>query len=1198
VQVLKKIRIVFQRKDKDYFFLKFRAATFSWPKRPPAVSLVPLKAMKAERRTIRLSATDLSNHLVCHHMTANDLAVIRGLKLAPQWKSPDTWILQQHGLEHEQNYLDHLESLGLEITDLREIETEELAIQETLAAIKSGAQVIAQATLRSGHWFGRADVLRRVDKPSVMGPWSYEVSDCKLARDTKAGTILQLSLYSELLEKVQGVSPEFMYVVPRTENFEEERYRVLDYAAYFRQVKARLERAVEISAGVQSTYPEPNPHCEVCRWGQECDARWRKDDHLSLVAGITRLQRKQFVAWNTDTVEKLAAFPLPLPSKPNHGSAESYVRVREQARVQVEGRDQGALVFELIEIEPDCGLTKLPEPSPGDLFLDIEGDPFVGHAGLEYLFGVAYFDEAGGPVYQYRWARNQIEEKAAFEWIVDFIMAAWSRHPNLHVYHFAPYEPGTLKRLMGRFASCEDAIDRMLRAMLFIDLHSITRQAVRASVEQYGLKSLEPFYGFKRQVRLSDATYAKRTIEHSLELSRSIDVWPSVQKTLEKYNEDDCLSLITLQRWLEQHRTALLETGHEVPRPQAGDGAPPPSVDERQQRVERLFNQLTSDVPVEAEKRSEEEAARWLLANLLEWHRRESKAEWWEYYRLKELSDEELLDEKSAISQLQWVGRIGTDGKIPVDRYRFEPQETDVRTDNELHHRGEKIGTVLAINPVARTIDIKKTKKSAEVHPKSVYSFSRPNPKELAESLFRLGAWVQANGADSAGQYRAARDLLLRRPPRIECSGEAPLVLAGETVPEAAKRLAVSMDSSVLAIQGPPGAGKTYTGARMICELMRNGKRVGITALSHKVIRNLLEEVIKAAQENGFSAFGCMQKVTDKSEVASTFIKESTDNAAALKALQCSEVSVLGGTSWLWSREDFFDAVDVLFVDEAGQMSLANVLAVAQAAKSVVLLGDPQQLEQPLKGTHPDGAEVSALEHLLAGGKTVPPDRGLFLAQTWRLHPAICSFTSELFYEERLKSSSGLERQQINGHSWLGEHGLWFIPVEHEGNQNASPEEVEQIAELVESLLEPGVSWTNKDGMTRRLRLGDILIVSPYNAQVSDIANRITDARVGTVDKFQGQETPVVIYSLTTSSPEDAPRGMEFLYSLNRLNVATSRARALCILVGSPRLFEPECRSPRQMQLANALCRYWEMSSELTVQPTRPPERHIARSFR
>jgi uncharacterized protein len=249
-----------------------------------------------------------------------------------------------------------------------------------------------------------------------------------------------------------------------------------------------------------------------------------------------------------------------------------------------------------------------------------------------------------------------------------------------------------------------------------------------------------------------------------------------------------------------------------------------------------------------------------------------------------------------------------------------------------------------------------------------------------------------------------------------------------------------------------------------------------------------------------------------------------------------------------------------------------------------VLLGDPQQLEQPLKGTHPDGAAASALEHLLAGAKTIPPNQGLFLSQTWRLHPSICSFTSELFYEDRLESRPGLEQQRIKGHAWLGGHGLWFVPVEHEGNQNISSEEVEQVANIVQSLLQPGVVWTSQDGASRPLQLDDILIVSPYNAQMSGIADRIAGARVGTVDKFQGQEAPVVIYSLTTSSPEDAPRGMEFLYSLNRFNVATSRARALCILVGNPRLFEPECRTPRQMQLANALCRYWEMAQAVDTQ--------------
>jgi uncharacterized protein len=270
--------------------------------------------------------------------------------------------------------------------------------------------------------------------------------------------------------------------------------------------------------------------------------------------------------------------------------------------------------------------------------------------------------------------------------------------------------------------------------------------------------------------------------------------------------------------------------------------------------------------------------------------------------------------------------------------------------------------------------------------------------------------------------------------------------------------------------------------------------------------------------------------------------------------------------------------VDVLFVDEAGQMALANVLAVSQAAKSIVLLGDPQQLEQPQQGSHPEGAEASALEHILDGAKTIPPEKGLFLEQTWRLHPAICEFTSSVFYESRLQSRDGMEQQRIDGHPWLGNAGLWFVPVAHEGNRNASSQEVDRVAGIIDGLLQPGVTYADGTNPPNPLSMEDILVVAPYNAQVSDLADRLPGARIGTVDKFQGQEAPVVIYSLTSSSPEDAPRGMEFLYSLNRLNVATSRAQAMVILVGSPRLLEPECRTPRQMQLANALCRFRELA--------------------
>jgi uncharacterized protein len=300
----------------------------------------------------------------------------------------------------------------------------------------------------------------------------------------------------------------------------------------------------------------------------------------------------------------------------------------------------------------------------------------------------------------------------------------------------------------------------------------------------------------------------------------------------------------------------------------------------------------------------------------------------------------------------------------------------------------------------------------------------------------------------------------------------------------------------------------------------------------------------------------------------------------ALSALASLDVHVLGGTAWLWSSPRAALAVDVLVVDEAGQMSLANVVAVSQAASSLVLLGDPRQLEQPLKASHPEGVGVAALQHVLGAHDTIPPDRGVFLPETWRLAPAICTFTSEAFYEGRLRPKRGLEIQKVAGETpWAGA-GLRFVPVHHHGCRNASDEEVDVVDAIVEELLRPGVRWMDEGG-ERALGARDILVVSPYNAHVSRLDRRLgaKGIRAGTVDRFQGQEAPVVIYTMATSRPEDAPRGMEFLYSRNRLNVATSRAKGLAIIVANPALFEPDCRTPRQMHLANALCRFRELAT-------------------
>jgi uncharacterized protein len=404
------------------------------------------------------------------------------------------------------------------------------------------------------------------------------------------------------------------------------------------------------------------------------------------------------------------------------------------------------------------------------------------------------------------------------------------------------------------------------------------------------------------------------------------------------------------------------------------------------------------------------------------------------------------------------------------------------------------------------------------------------------------------------------------------------LTAANEQSIEIAKQVALALDNTVLPIQGPPGSGKTYTGARMIVELVRSGQKVGITAVSHKVISKLLQETCSAAREARVD-LKAIQKVDSGDGCADEIVKRAKSNEGVANALREREAQVAAGTVWLWARPEMADMVDVLFVDEAGQMSLANVLAASAAAKSIVLLGDPQQLDQPQRGVHPPGAEASALSHLLIGSATIGEDQGLFLAESWRLHPDVCAFTSEVFYENRLLPRPENAIQRLNVQGPFDGTGLRFVPVDHSGNQSESPEEAVRIAEIVGQLLREGSTWTNKKGETAALLLEHILIVAPYNAQVSVLKQSLPNgASVGTVDKFQGQEAPVVIYSMTTSRPEDAPRGMEFLYSSNRLNVATSRAQCLTVLVASPALFEVQCKTPRQIELANAFCRYMEMA--------------------
>ena len=1135
------------------------------------------------------SATDLSHFLECPHRTLLDRAVAFGAPKPPRYDDPALEVLRERGLQHERAYLEARAAEGLRMVEiaapdpsLADAERWKRRREATVAAMRGGADVVYQGSLFDGTWRGHPDFLVRVDEPSALGDWSYDVVDTKLAREAKGGALLQVLLYADLVEAVQGSLPRRVHLALGGPGARTEMFPVRRYAATFRSARDRMLALLEAAPSALPVAPEPVPHCQVCDWRGRCEREREEVDHLSLVAGISRGQRDALRRRGVETMAALAHLPLPVVPPLEGVGAPTLERIREQARIQVEGREADEPRYELLlPVTEEQGLASLPAPSPGDIFFDLESDPYALAEGIEYLFGVC--DAEGG--YTGTWALTRAEEKRAFEGFIDGLMARLEEHPDLHVYHFAPYEPAALKRLMGRHATREDQVDHLLRRGVFVDLYRVVRNGLRASVESYSIKKLEPFYGYERAVDLRDASHALAHFEAWLELDGYEADGDALRQRIEGYNEDDCLSTLRLRDWLEGLRgEAEAATGSALPRPTPKDGQAKEAVGERREEVARRYDALLEGVPDDPAERSEEEKARWLLAQLLEFHRRENKATWWEFYRCKALSEDEAVEDAAALGGLVYEGVVGTVRRSEIHRYRFPPQDHGLRASLAcVDPATEKSpGTIVDLDDAAGTLDLRRGKRNEAPHPRSIFPFDFVKDGTLSESLLRVADAVLDHGLGPGNPFRAAADLLLRIPPRAGQPTGAPMVADGEDAQAVARRTVMRLDATVLPIQGPPGSGKTHTGAHMIVEALEAGLRVGVTATSHKVIGHLLEKTCEVANEEGVVIAG-VQKVTEEDQSCGRSEVRSVDYDELRRALDDGSARLAAGTAWLWSRQDMIGAVDVLFIDEAGQFSLANTLAVAPAATSLVLLGDPRQLEQPQQGVHPPGSDASALDHLLDGAATVPGDRGIFLADTWRLHPELCRFTSEVFYDGRLRSLGGLERQVVSGDGPLRGSGLRFLPVEHAGNRSEAPEEVEVIRALVGRMLASGCRWSEQKGAERELAvqdltLGDILIVAPYNAQVSALEKALPGARVGTVDRFQGQEAAVVLYSMTTSSADEAPRGMEFLYSPNRLNVATSRARCLAVLVGNPAVFTPPFRTPRQMMLANGFCRFREMA--------------------
>ena len=1102
--------------------------------------------MRRHEGTLLFSSGDLTGFVGCRHSTVLDLHNLTEPLPAAEDSDQDK-LVQEAGIKHERAYLAALKGRGHIVVEIPDVGSLEARATETLAAMRDGVDVVYQGVLLTAPWHGYADFLVKVPGTSNFGKWSYEAADTKLARKAKPSHVLQHCVYTELLAAVQGHLPQQISVALGTGD--EAQLRTADVIHYFRNARNRFEAFV---ASPEPTEAEPCGNCRHCKWRDLCAEEWQRTDHLSLVAGMRVGQARKLRASGIVTVKALASAPA--ETTVAGMTPETFEKLRSQASLQVRGRETGEAQVEILPVEPARGFLRMPKSAEGDLFFDMEGDP-LHDGGLEYLFGVFWMED-GQQRFRGIWGHDRESERIAFEQFMDFATGHLAQHPGAHIYHYNHYEPNALKRLSCSHGTREEPVDNLLRQERLVDLLKVVREGIRVSEPAYSLKNLESFYMAKRSGEVATAGDSIVVYERWRATGDN-----ALLQEIEDYNRTDCLSTMLCRDWLLNLRPAGLAwfVGSEK--------AEDPT--KAAKRLEEAAELVALEQRLIGGGAADEVEARRELANMLEYHRRNQKPEWWSLFDRRGKNAEELLEEADCLAGLVAIGPQRKD-KLSYERgYSFPEQETKLRVDDQptLSDTLERAGTIGALDMQARRLTLRRSTRAGDL-PDSC-SLLPPRPYDdriMREAVCRVAESVAAGD----GRFGAIMDLLKREPPRVAgLQAGTPLTVDGEDPVKATIRVAAGLDEGVLFVQGPPGAGKTYTAARAIVALMKAGKRIGVASNSHKAINNLLQGVVEAATEASFPFTGWKKSTAGDEETrfeGGAMIRNVDDADEVPVGAQ-----LIAGTAWLFARSKFEGAVDYLFIDEAGQVALANVVAMGTAARNIVLVGDQMQLGQPAKGSHPGQSGLSVLDYLLQGVATVSPDRGIFLGVTHRMHPKVCKVVSQTFYDGRLTAAEKCEARTLlvpaGCHPAIRSAGVSFLEVIHEGRSQSCPEEAEEIGKLIRTL----VGMPKADGGV--VGLEDILVITPYNAQVNLLrASLPSAARVGTVDKFQGQEADVALLSMTTSSVDEMPRAMDFLLSPNRLNVAISRAKRIAIVVASPRLLEVPCSTVENMFLVNRLC--------------------------
>ena len=1139
--------------------------------------------------------------------------------------------LIEDGKRHEKNLIKSFEDKNNEVVNIGNFPEKE-RIKETENAMINRASYIYQASLINNEIKGSADVLKRIDEPSNLGDWSYIPIECKLSSTSKTTFIIQSCAYCDLLEDYQGKKVSQFELYLGGENFQ--RFETKKYWNWYSILKKRYKEFIENFNEDMEIKFIPGNHG---KWTDYVTGKLKKDRDLIIVAGMTQSQRIKLIKKNIKTIDDFAA--LKSNNKIFESKNNTLKNLYNQAKVQVRQQSSDGKP----NIEPILwknsyakeGKIKniIPLRNDGDVWFDMEGfNDSVKGIKLEYLFGACY-QKNGKIKFKRWWAHDHIQEAEAFEKWVNWIEERRIEFPKLHIYHYANYEKDAMRKLQQKYPNsfAVKIIDDWLREGLMVDLLPIVKNAIVLGEESYSIKKVEKLYKEERKTAITNAADSVVAYQRFLESGEKKEVSESpLLQNIELYNKDDCESTEELHTFLlnltkkYENINLFSEENFEKDLTIESKNKEP----NLYEAINKISDEFFSLIPKELQFLDEEKYFKdsnkllmnkgpfdlsWksqiVLSQLLRFHSNEAKALWWRYFDRKKADIFELEKDPECIHEAIFQDKKrDKDEDLDLYNFKFEPFSNSKLQSDFLDG-----GLEMEIQQTGLSLNVQKLEEDSGIisfkfQKKKCENWKKDNPQIKDFEIKNFPGLIK-NCSLFKKESDLSRTLINRLLPQAEAWKEKkqslPMTLKNlleregkDELVELNKNLKVTdlgfakhiteymnkQNSAILAIQGPPGTGKSTLIAEVIVGLGLKSKRIAICANSHPAIDNLLIKIKEISDKKSADIFIVKSDNNRSSLRAGKLSKKSINTIQSKKITK--EMLVVGGTTWAHSIDESIDQYDVLVIEEAGQMSLANTAVISRCAKSIILVGDQQQLSQPTKANHKFGGGLSVLEYWMNNKKVVPNNLGIFLSKSWRMEPSIASIVSDIFYESKLKSYNKncdnkiIWKEKIKSSSgvYFPDQGFHFENICHIGNNQTSKEEALKIKEIVDKLYGSSYEYFSKDKLkSGKITKQEILVIAPYNAQVNLLRNYLNDkARVSTVDKFQGQEAPVSIFSLTASSGDDAPRGLEFLLQPNRLNVAISRAKCLSIIVGSNQLSSTLVKNIKDAELLNTFCKLSE----------------------